>query len=42
MVGGYSAQLFSKSPCISAHIDLWKPQPGQSNPVKYLNGHGIR
>jgi hypothetical protein len=41
-VGGYSAKLAAKFPWIKAINDRWKPHPGQSYPVRYFSGQGIR
>ena len=42
MAGGYKEKLSIKSPFKSAKTERWKPHPGQSIPVKYLNGQGIK
>jgi hypothetical protein len=40
IVGGYKSKLSCRFPRNKAITARWKPHPGQSRPVKYLNGQG--
>jgi hypothetical protein len=42
IVAGYNAKLAAKLPFTKARNERWKPHPGQSYPVRYLSGQGIR